>query len=490
VITPTGSTCASGGIPASSIYMSTSDPTFVTTNALYSGVTTDSQTVTQSNTSVYGAGGVALCQVVINAGISSITVDGNIEQVLLPGASSYYKYLQNGLQIEVFDGTTSALILTAAIHNASSTGTNLTFADGTVNVVITGGILKFGGTSVSSSSATALTPGTITSSVTSMASPVQRFAKRVGDITPQSGDYTAAMVGAIAYTTSSGRAVTTPSLAFASFSSQYHANPPLITTGTVQSNSTSTFPTDNQVATFSAYSCASGYYPRKLTILGGVTVCSLLPSISLTGTSSQLSAGNGSAVTIGSGLSLSGGTLTATSGGSTSGTSILYGNGSGGFSNVTIGANLTFSGGTLSASALSAIPNGVTATTQTSLDGSTKIATDAYVDSEYSTVFQNSQSAAYTCVLSDAGKQIYHPSTDVNARTFTIPANSSVAYPVGTVLTFINMASQVVSIAITTDTMYLAGTGTTGTRSLNQCGMATAIKIDSTHWLISGGGLT
>lgn len=34
----------------------------------------------------------------------------------------------------------------------------------------------------------------------------------------------------------------------------------------------------------------------------------------------------------------------------TSGTSILYGDGSGGFSNVTIGANLTFSAGTLSAS--------------------------------------------------------------------------------------------------------------------------------------------
>ena len=34
----------------------------------------------------------------------------------------------------------------------------------------------------------------------------------------------------------------------------------------------------------------------------------------------------------------------------TSGSSILYGNGSGGFSNVTIGSNLTFSGGTLSAS--------------------------------------------------------------------------------------------------------------------------------------------
>lgn len=102
----------------------------------------------------------------------------------------------------------------------------------------------------------------------------------------------------------------------------------------------------------------------------------------------------------------------------------------------------------------------------------------------------NSQSTAYTAVLADSGKAILHPSTDANARTFTIPANSSVAYPLGTVLTFLNMTSQVVSIAITTDTMYLAGTGTTGTRSLAQYGMASAIKMTSTTWLISGNGLT
>ena len=82
----------------------------------------------------------------------------------------------------------------------------------------------------------------------------------------------------------------------------------------------------------------------------------------------------------------------------------------------------------------------------------------------------NSQSAAYTLVLSDAGKAIFHPSTDANARTFTIPANSSVAFPVGTAVSFINMTSQVVSIAITTDTMYLSSAGTTGTRSLAQYG--------------------
>ena len=102
----------------------------------------------------------------------------------------------------------------------------------------------------------------------------------------------------------------------------------------------------------------------------------------------------------------------------------------------------------------------------------------------------NSQSAAYTLVLADAGKAIFHPSTDANARTFTIPANSSVAYPVGTAISFINMTSNVVSIAITTDTMYLSSAGTTGTRSLAQYGTATAVKMTSTTWIISGSGLT
>ena len=53
---------------------------------------------------------------------------------------------------------------------------------------------------------------------------------------------------------------------------------------------------------------------------------------------------------------------------------------------------------------------------------------------------QNSQSANYTLVLADAGKHIFHPVSDNNARTFTIPAASSVAFPIGTAITFINMA--------------------------------------------------
>ncbi len=104
---------------------------------------------------------------------------------------------------------------------------------------------------------------------------------------------------------------------------------------------------------------------------------------------------------------------------------------------------------------------------------------------------QNPQSANYTLTLSDAGKHILHPSADTTARTFTIPANSAVAYPIGTAITFVNQnGAGTVTIAITTDTMRLAGAGTTGSRTLTANGVATALKITATEWIISGTNLT
>jgi hypothetical protein len=103
----------------------------------------------------------------------------------------------------------------------------------------------------------------------------------------------------------------------------------------------------------------------------------------------------------------------------------------------------------------------------------------------------NSQSANYLTVAGDAGYSILRPSTDTGARTFTIAAASSVNYAVGTAISFENMSTSAVSIAISgVDVMYLGGTGTTGTRSLATYGTATAHKIDTNHWIITGAGLT
>jgi hypothetical protein len=116
---------------------------------------------------------------------------------------------------------------------------------------------------------------------------------------------------------------------------------------------------------------------------------------------------------------------------------------------------------------------------------------DGTVSVGYLSIPQNSQSAAYTLVAADAGKHILHPSADTTARTFTIPANGSVPFPIGTAITFINQnGAGVVTIAITTDTMRLSPAGTTGSRTLAANGSATCIKITSTEWLISGSGLT
>jgi hypothetical protein len=107
----------------------------------------------------------------------------------------------------------------------------------------------------------------------------------------------------------------------------------------------------------------------------------------------------------------------------------------------------------------------------------------------YLEIPQNAQTSSYTLVLADSGKSIYHAAAAA-AATYTIPANGSVAYALGTAVTFINMSTNNVTIAITTDTLYLAGTGTTGSRTLAQYGVATATKMTSTTWIISGSGLT
>ena len=130
-----------------------------------------------------------------------------------------------------------------------------------------------------------------------------------------------------------------------------------------------------------------------------------------------------------------------------------------------------------------------------SVNGSIKfieiLRTDPALTLGYLEIPQVSKSAAYTTVIGDSGKHLLHPSADTTARTFTIDSNANVPYPIGTAITFVNQASAgTLTIAITTDTMRLAGPGTTGSRTLAANGIATALKVTSTEWIISGTGLT
>lgn len=97
--------------------------------------------------------------------------------------------------------------------------------------------------------------------------------------------------------------------------------------------------------------------------------------------------------------------------------------------------------------------------------------------------------ADYTLTLDESGYHLYH--TSASTHTWTIPANSSVPFAIGTVISFVNGPSTGnVSIAITTDTLRLAGSTDTGTRTLEANGVATVIKVASALWYISGQGLT
>jgi len=101
----------------------------------------------------------------------------------------------------------------------------------------------------------------------------------------------------------------------------------------------------------------------------------------------------------------------------------------------------------------------------------------------------NTQNGNYTLVLADAGKTIYKASGGAG-ETITIPANASVAFPVGTVVVIGNDGGGNLSIAITSDTLEQWGTGSTGTRTLADNGKAVLEKVAATTWKISGIGVS
>jgi len=93
------------------------------------------------------------------------------------------------------------------------------------------------------------------------------------------------------------------------------------------------------------------------------------------------------------------------------------------------------------------------------------------------------QSANYTLVLNDAGKQIFHPASDANVRTYTIPANASVAFPIGTVVIFtVENGGTAVNVAITSDTL-VNGNGLLGTQRVQPNNTLMCIKVTATKWM-------
>lgn len=99
----------------------------------------------------------------------------------------------------------------------------------------------------------------------------------------------------------------------------------------------------------------------------------------------------------------------------------------------------------------------------------------------YRNIPQNSKTSSYTLDLPDAGKHIM-----ITTGGVVIPANASVAFPIGTAISIYNDSNATQTISITTDTLRLAGTASTGSRTLAVYGVATILKVKSNAWVISG----
>lgn len=95
--------------------------------------------------------------------------------------------------------------------------------------------------------------------------------------------------------------------------------------------------------------------------------------------------------------------------------------------------------------------------------------------------------ANYTLVLADAGKTFIHPTSDVTARTITIPSNASVAFPIETRIKFYNSsAAGGLTVAVATDTLIVTGLSYASTSSftLKSNGYVEMLKISATQWLV------
>jgi len=101
----------------------------------------------------------------------------------------------------------------------------------------------------------------------------------------------------------------------------------------------------------------------------------------------------------------------------------------------------------------------------------------------------NEQDAAYAFVLADAGKMVR--GNNGSSMNYTLPANASVAFPVGTAIVVRNVGAGTISIVPASGvTIELAGGATTGTVALAQYGLATMIQESANHWVVSGTGVT
>ena len=114
-------------------------------------------TIANSGVKVFGSSGAEA--LTLTSATNGIVFDQNMDRINLPGSHSNYKFLQTGNQINIYDALGTTLIARGPVQSDGD-GTLLSFDNGVGSVLISGGVMRLGGSVVSTA-----TPSAITSSV-------------------------------------------------------------------------------------------------------------------------------------------------------------------------------------------------------------------------------------------------------------------------------------------------------------------------------------
>jgi hypothetical protein len=375
---------------------------------------------------------------VINGGTGLGTIPSNGQLLIGNGTGYTLNTLGFGAGISVTNGSgTITVANTGVLSNIAGAGISVSGTTGNVTITNTGVRSWSGGT-------TGLTPAAATTGAVTLAGTlVVANGGTNGSATPTAGAVAYGSGTAYAFTAagttnqallSAGAGTPTWNTLTSGSSILYGNGSGLFSNVTIGSGvsfvggTLSATGTGGTVTSVSVVS-ANGF-------AGTVATATTTPAITLTTTITGLLKGNGTAISA------------ATSGTdyapATSGTSILYGNGSGGFSNVTVGSGLSFSAGTLSAS------SGTAPATKTA---------DFTVGATETWLINNKSGS--TC-------------------TVTLPAASSYT---GRELTFKNMQAQ--SLVSASSNVVPIDSTTAGTAILlNVVGNWATMVSDGTNWVI------
>ena len=103
----------------------------------------------------------------------------------------------------------------------------------------------------------------------------------------------------------------------------------------------------------------------------------------------------------------------------------------------------------------------------------------------YRAIPLTAKSASYILALGDVGQGIS------SSAGVTVPANATTAFAIGDTIALYNNSAAAITITQASGvTLRLAGSASSGNRTLAQRGLGTLIKIGSDEWVMSGMGVS